>query len=182
MSAPTPFPEPSQDPYYQPQDPYYQPPGPSPMGGAPMLAGWWSRVGAAILDGLIAIAILIIPVVAIIVVLFLTLDEDTASGIVNIAIYPFWFAWLFLYYPLTMKRVGQHNGQTFGKQIVGIRVVREDGYAFGAGNAIVREVLVKSLLMGLCFIVYFLDVLWPLWDDRNQALHDKIVSTLVVRA
>jgi uncharacterized RDD family membrane protein YckC len=69
MSAPTPFPEPSQDPYYQPQDPYYQQQAGPPMGG-PMLAGWWSRVGAAILDALIAIAILIVPVIAIIVVLF----------------------------------------------------------------------------------------------------------------
>ena len=45
-----------------------------------------------------------------------------------------------------------------------------------------RQVLVINLLMGLCFIVTILDYLWPLWDDRNQALHDKIVNTLVIQA
>jgi uncharacterized RDD family membrane protein YckC len=27
-----------------------------------------------------------------------------------------------------------------------------------------------------------LDLLWPLWDERNQTLHDKIVKSYVVRA
>ena len=175
MSAPTPFPSP--DPYYEP--PPYQS-GP-PMGG-PVLAGWWSRVGAAIMDGLIAFGILIIPGIIVIAALYITLDEDTANGITGIIFYPFWFLYLFTYYPLTMKRVGAHNGQTFGKQIVGIRVVREDGYQFTAGNAIVREILVKNFLMGLCFIVAIINYLFPLWDDKNQCLHDKICNTLVVRA
>jgi len=26
-----------------------------------------------------------------------------------------------------------------------------------------------------------LDVLWPLWDDKKQAIHDKIAGTNVVR-
>jgi len=67
-------------------------------------------------------------------------------------------------------------------QAIGIRVVREDGYQFTAGNAIVREILVKDLLMGICFIVQILNYLWPLWDDRNQCLHDKVCNTLVIRA
>jgi uncharacterized RDD family membrane protein YckC len=27
-----------------------------------------------------------------------------------------------------------------------------------------------------------LDYLWPLWDTKNQALHDKVVGSIVVRA
>jgi hypothetical protein len=27
-----------------------------------------------------------------------------------------------------------------------------------------------------------LDVLWPLWDDQDRALHDMVVSTHVIRA
>ena len=27
-----------------------------------------------------------------------------------------------------------------------------------------------------------LTYLWPLWDDRNQGLHDKVVGTFVVKA
>ena len=30
-------------------------------------------------------------------------------------------------------------------------------------------------------IYTLLDDLWPLWDDKNQALHDKIAKTNVVR-
>ena len=29
-------------------------------------------------------------------------------------------------------------------------------------------------------VLNLLDVLWPLWDDKKQALHDKIVATNVV--
>jgi uncharacterized RDD family membrane protein YckC len=28
--------------------------------------------------------------------------------------------------------------------------------------------------------VSILDLLWPLWDDKRQALHDKIAGTNVV--
>ena len=31
-------------------------------------------------------------------------------------------------------------------------------------------------------IFSLLNVLWPLWDDKNQALHDKVAKTNVVRA
>src|SRR4051794_34821721 len=32
------------------------------------------------------------------------------------------------------------------------------------------------------FIPTILDYLWPLWDERNEALHDKMAHTWVVRA
>ena len=45
---------------------------------------------------------------------------------------------------------------------------------------------VKELLIGfvgaIAFsIPFFLDYLWPLWDDANRALHDMIVHTHVVQ-
>jgi uncharacterized RDD family membrane protein YckC len=37
-------------------------------------------------------------------------------------------------------------------------------------------------VLGIVSPVYLLlDYLWPLWDDRNQAIHDKIAGTNVVR-
>ena len=39
-----------------------------------------------------------------------------------------------------------------------------------------------GLLSAISHIGLLLDVLWPLWDDRNQALHDKPASTVVIRA
>ena len=39
--------------------------------------------------------------------------------------------------------------------------------------------LLLAVILGLAWFV--LDVLWPLWDRRNQTLHDKIAGTLLVR-
>jgi uncharacterized RDD family membrane protein YckC len=55
------------------------------------------------------------------------------------------------------------------------------------GFAMLREVAVKTLLFGIASSLTFglaslLDVLWPLWDEENRALHDLIVDTRVVHA
>jgi uncharacterized RDD family membrane protein YckC len=86
-----------------------------------------------------------------------------------------------------MKRDGDRNGQDWGKQIVGIRVVKDDGQPVTFGFALLREVVVKGLLIGIVSnltagIAGLLDGLWPLWDNTNQALHDKVVSTHVIQA
>ena len=87
-----------------------------------------------------------------------------------------------IYYALTIGRSGENNGQTIGMQALNIRIVRETGEPMTAGTAILRETLIKGILMAICFIVTILNYLAPLWDDRNQAWHDKIVNTLVVQA
>jgi uncharacterized RDD family membrane protein YckC len=151
-------------------------------------AGWWRRVGAALIDGLIGCGFLVAPLGAAAVVLYLTVeDDDTVDTLLNVVSIPFTIAFLLLYYPLTMRRRNEHNGQTWGKQACSIRVVRKDGQPFDASHAIMREVVVKYLLFSVVaacalFIPTLIDYLWPLWDDRNQALHDKMASTFVVRA
>lgn len=77
------------------------------------------------------------------------------------------------------------RAQTPGKQIVGIRAVNYAGEPLGWGMMFVREFLVKGLLFGLLYavtlgIMFFVDNLWPLWDENNQTLHDKVVSTYIV--
>ena len=54
------------------------------------------------------------------------------------------------------------------------------------GYAMLREVAVKALLFGILSsltagLASLLDVLWPLWDDENRALHDFIVDSRVVQ-
>jgi uncharacterized RDD family membrane protein YckC len=93
---------------------------------------------------------------------------------------------LIFYAPVLMARGGDHNGQTWGKQIVGIRVVRDSGAQVDFGFACVREVLVKGLLFGFVggwflSIPTIIDWLWPLWDGENRCLHDMVVSTHVVK-
>ena len=149
--------------------PPYSPP---PQTGARPFAGWWSRVAAQILDWII---VSIIPIV-----LFFIVFSNNDVG-------PYLLSGFILlvgavYYALTIGRSGENNGQTIGMQVVNIRIVRETGEPMTAGTAILRETLIKGILMAICVIVTILNYLAPLWDDRNQAWHDKIVNTLVVEA
>ena len=78
------------------------------------------------------------------------------------------------------------NGQTLGRQVTNIRVVRTDGQPITFGFAMVREVAVKALLFGVAGMITggianLLDILWPLWDEENRALHDFIVNTRTVK-
>ena len=130
-------------------------------------ASWWARVGATLLDALVIVAAAL--VVGIIGAAF--------GGRHGFAI-GFWIgyglAWL-SYAPLMLA---YRDGQTVGKQATNIRVINNDGAPIGLGRAWVREVPVKYI----CGIVPLIDILWPLWEHRNRALHDLAASTLVVKA
>ena len=78
------------------------------------------------------------------------------------------------------------GGQTPGKQLVGIRVIRDDGSPSDWAHTFLREFVIKWLLGGFLSgmtggIYWIVDYLWPLFDGNRQALHDKMVSTLVVQ-
>ena len=90
------------------------------------------------------------------------------------AAYVIW--WLF-----TLRR-----GQTPGKQLVGIRVIKSNGQLSGWGYTFLRELVIKELVGGFLSgmtagIYWVVDHLWPLFDSDRQALHDKMVDTLVVQ-
>ena|SRR5215208_2006586 len=180
-----------------PQAPYTPIPGgpETPPGGweAPIavrsgwegqpLASWGSRVGAALLDWLI----LLIPVAALIALVVVVALNSTGGAIVTgILSGLIYLAAVLFYAPVLMSREGERNGQTWGKQILGIRVVRDKGGPVDIGFGILREFVVKGLLFGFVGGWFFsiptlLDYLWPLWDDQNRCLHDMVVSTHVVR-
>ena len=76
---------------------------------------------------------------------------------------------------------------TVGKHAVGLAVRRVDGSRVSFGRALLRELVARQLLFGTAgaFIgglPQLLDLLFPLWDDRRQSLHDKMAGTIVVRA
>lgn len=87
-----------------------------------------------------------------------------------------------VWWPLFVMRDGERNGQTPGKQLIGLRTLRLDGEPFTFGSAFVREGLLKSLLAGLTFHLFLL-VSWALSLGRSdhRALHDRMVETIVVR-
>jgi uncharacterized RDD family membrane protein YckC len=53
------------------------------------------------------------------------------------------------------------------------------GNPIGYGSAAGRYLI--TVAFGIFYLPLLLDYLWPLWDDRNQTLHDKVVSSVVVR-
>ncbi len=67
------------------------------------------------------------------------------------------------------------NGKTLGRMACGIRVVRANGQPMDYGTAVLREVVVKWLLINVVAgsftlgLATLLDYLWPLWDEENRA-------------
>jgi uncharacterized RDD family membrane protein YckC len=149
------------------------------------LASWGSRVGATLLDALI----LVIPsaLLVLLVVGVFAAGSDVGGVVVAIIAFLAYVVAALFYAPVLMARPGERNGQTWGKQIVGIRAVRDTGEPFELGFGFLREFVVKNLLFGtvggfFAGIPTLIDWLWPLWDDQNRCLHDMVVSTHVIRA
>ena len=153
------------------------------------LAGWWWRVLAVFLDGLI-----LLPLYALVAAPLLAWQWDSISRwsddlqyaadnntpepgtpgvfwLVVLAIIVVQLAYQFLF--LLWKQA------TPGKMITGLRVRLRERPELPAGAIGLR--LLCVFLVGLCGIAALLDQLWPLWDSRRQALHDKMAKTNVVR-
>ena len=168
------------------------PPAAHPAVHSGPLAGWGRRVGATLLDLLIVgvPALLVTGLLGVGVAGASATDSDaglvaTIAGVVVSALVFFVIA--LIYAPLTMMRKGTHNGQTFGKQVVGIRVIRTSGEPMDFLFSALREVVLKNLAVGLASsftfgIAYLVNFLWPLWDGENRALHDMAAATRVVSA
>ena len=104
------------------------------------LSGWWPRVGATLLDGLIVMA-LNAPTLGLALAVAAggglrvhpTVTghaTDTLSQAMKVVAVIAGLAYLvsvLLYAPLLLRREGRHNGQTWGKQALSIRVVRDSG-------------------------------------------------------
>lgn len=164
--------------------------GPPPL--AAPFAGWWSRVGAALVD----LVVIGVPAVLVASAIFggvgAAFTADDGFGvfalILGVVVYIcLLFAAAILYAPLLMRRAGERNGQTWGKQLLGIRVVRTNGVPMDFTWSAVREALVKGLGLGFASTIvpllpYLLDALWPLWDEEHRAVHDMVVGTRVVEA
>lgn len=71
----------------------------------------------------------------------------------------------------------RHNGQTVGKMLMNIRVIKVDGTEISDADAIMRYIgyLINSPIL-------LLGWLWATWDNNRQGWHDKIARTYVVRA
>jgi uncharacterized RDD family membrane protein YckC len=75
---------------------------------------------------------------------------------------------------------GGRRGQTLGNRFTSTAVRGTDGQRLAYSQAFGRTV-VKLAGVALWFMGGFLDSLWPLWDRRRQALHDKAAGSVVVK-
>jgi uncharacterized RDD family membrane protein YckC len=151
----------------------------------PNYASWGLRLAAYLIDqvvlflGLLAIWI---PAGILIAITVSAGQGSASSGSVVAAVTLGLIAalialvWLGGYYAFFWSR----TGQTYGKRMMGIRVTREDGQLLSVGESLLRSILGMGILDSIVFGIP-LGWLWPLWDEKHQAWHDKIVHSIVVR-
>ena len=73
------------------------------------------------------------------------------------------------------------RGQTPGKQLVGIRVVKRDGVPAGWGTTFVREI-VKAVAHGFGAVGFLADAVLLLIDEtEHRSLSDRVANTVVIR-
>lgn len=132
--------------------------------------GFWARVGAAIIDGLLTIAITF-PIL--IGVYGMGVFTDQSAGLVHGPAEFFISYVLPAVLTICFWRLKQ---ATPGKMAISARIVdAKTGGPLSTGQSILRYVgyWVSALVIGLGF-------LWVAFDARKQGWHDKIAGTLVV--
>lgn len=177
--------------YDQQQGGYGAPPGWGAQGyGAPtppVYAGMGKRLVAAIIDGILVslggvpglIVIMISAVGAVSTADSRGRMSDDAAGAMlggMLLGYLLLFAGSLIVWVFNIYLLGR-DGATLGKRWMKMKVLDPAGQPLGFGKAFLRE-LVKQLLGGLCFLLYF----WPLFDNQKQGLWDKLFDTHVYDA
>src|SRR3954447_7183191 len=143
-----------------------------------------TRLGAVLLDGLIAGAMTTLPLIA---ALMLTgavpaTAARAADATVALALVPA-LAGAIVWCWLTIKYV-KENGQTIAKKVLGIKVIRSDGSPVSLNRIFWLRNVVNSLITAIPLIgtLYSIVEVLFIFGDSRQCLHDKISDTIVVKA
>jgi uncharacterized RDD family membrane protein YckC len=148
---------------YPPQGSGWSPSGGSNQSPFGYLAGWWYRVLATILDNIL---------VGIVATIVLVIIGVKGRGI-NLG-----EAVVVLVYQIAL--LGTVRAQTVGNMAASTKVVDADGGGpIGYGRSTIRAVVLVVLYITI--IGGLIDIFWPIWDKRNQTLHDKAANCLVIR-
>jgi uncharacterized RDD family membrane protein YckC len=142
------------------------------------VAGIGSRAAAALADALVQLVLFVALVIA---------STATASlepvRVVGAAV-P-WLGWVVLAIGSFLVLLGYHllfelawSGQTPGKRLLGIRVIRENGYPVRPVDAVVRNLV--RVVDGPPF-AFVIGIVVMLLNDRAKRLGDFAAGTIVVR-
>jgi len=159
-------------------------------------AGWLPRVGAALLD----LGVLIVPFAVITMVIAgasaSSITSSSGFGFASLLAAILCLSIFTAYARFLNSRSGEHQGQTLGKQVTKVRVVREDGRPLDTRTILMREGLGKcvvfylllfllpsTLLGGFGMVIEIISlfgwwVVCPLVDKQNRCPHDMIAHTL----
>jgi uncharacterized RDD family membrane protein YckC len=144
-----------------------------PVTSTATYASWIRRVGGFLIDGIITGVPVWIG--ATIFAASTTGGQPSSTGYFAYVVGGLAGLGLWVYNRLIQ---GGKTGQTWGRKVVGVRVVSvETGQPIGAGMAFVRD-----LVHWIAGIPCYLGYLWPLWDDKKQTLADKAVKTVSIAA
>lgn len=137
------------------------------VNGTSMYAGFWRRVAAVILDGLL-IGLVTAPFT-----LAFGGGDSFAESARSSAGSGFETVVTWLYYALMESSSKQ---ATVGKMALGIIVTDLDGRRIGFGRATGRHFakILSALILGIGFLMVA-------FTERKQGLHDMVASTLVIR-
>jgi uncharacterized RDD family membrane protein YckC len=155
------------------------------QGDEQVLAGRGARLGAALLDGIILMAVVYTPMVLTGSLGDAILEAErssnpfafygvfvTGGGLIGIVL---WIGWCVITFRLVAK-----NGQNIGKKLLNIKVVRSDGSRATVARIFWLRNVVNTLL-SILPLYFLIDVLF-IFGERRQCLHDKIADTIVVNA
>ncbi len=155
-------------------------------GAAPVLAPWWKRFVAMIIDCCVlgAFYFIVLIVVGVIVngqngtTTTTTSPTDSAQVALGVVVLVILASIPNALYFGLMN--GSTRGQTFGKMALGVavrdaRTYERIGFARGIGRSLIVVVFEIA-----AFIPFIVDALSPLWDKRRQAWHDRVVGSVVV--
>ena len=137
------------------------------VGTTSMYAGFWRRVAAVILDGLI-IGVVMVPLTLAVGGGDTYAEASRSSAASSISTVITW-----LYYALMESSAKQ---ATLGKMALGITVTDLEGRRIGFGKATGRHFakILSALILGIGFIMVA-------FTQRKQGLHDILAGTLVIR-
>jgi uncharacterized RDD family membrane protein YckC len=164
------------------------------IGGYPF-AEWIDRVLAALIDGGISVAVMIVLYIIMGIVggglmaIGGGLGDDAGGALGALGSLSCCFG--FLLAAVSVFAVGIYNkvflvskrGFSIGQGIMKLKVVDANGNIPQMGTLVLR-LLVQVALGFIPFIGIFLglaNALWPLWDEKKQTLHDKAVGTFVLK-
>ena len=148
-------------------------------------AGYGKRFLGAIIDFLLVMVAGAVPTVLFFIGLVAAIDasdkgEPAAGGMMMLLgglgglVWLVWQVWLFGY------RQGV-SGTTPGKRAAGTRLTGiGTGETPGGGVGVGRFLVPMLINIGGFGVYSIVDYLWPLWDDDNQRVSDKIFKTQVV--